>query len=78
MTFQQILWSINDAAQHAAEAAVDAFGKEVTGAETAWEFLNEQVYGSGDVQRPNGLPEFMPRQFGHDYRRHCALLLNGR
>jgi len=75
MTFQQMLWAIDKAAQHAAEAAVDAFGKDVPSAETAWDFLNEQVYGSGEVSRPNGLPEFLTRQFKHDYRHYCTILL---
>ena len=75
MTFQQILWTIDDAAEHAAQAAVDAFGSDVPSPEVAWEFLNEQVYGSGEVARPPALPTFLTRQFKHDYCRHCRVLL---
>lgn len=74
MTFQSILWAIDKAAADAAQSAVDAFGKDVPSPEVAWDFINEQVYGSGEVPRPDGLPEFMPRQFEHDYRRHCRIL----
>ena len=73
---QQILWAIDKAALHAAEAAVDAFGAKVPSAESAWDFLNEKVYGSGEVERPRALPEFMTNQFEDDYRRHCTLLLS--
>ena len=41
MTFQRVLWAIDEAAAEAARAAVDAFGKDVPSAEVAWDFLNE-------------------------------------
>jgi hypothetical protein len=75
MTFQMVLWAIEEAAAEAAQCAVDAFGKNVPSAEVAWDFLNEQVYGSGEVTRPEALPEFMPRQFKRGYERHCRTLL---
>jgi hypothetical protein len=74
MTFQQVLWAINDAAEAAAESAVEAHGVEVPSAEMAWEFINE-LYDSGEIERPAALPQFLPRQFHKDYRRHCALFL---
>ena len=40
----------------------------------AWEFLNESVYGDGEIERPAALPEFLTRQFKHDYRRHLRNL----
>ena len=74
MTFQQILWAINEAAEAAAESAVDAHGAEVPSAEIAWEFINE-LYDSGEIERPAALPQFLTRQFHKDYLRHCAILL---
>jgi len=74
MTHQQILWAINDAAELAAESALDAFGSdpaaELPTPEVAWEFLNESLYGEDGLARPAALPEFLTRQFKHDYRRH--------
>jgi hypothetical protein len=75
MTYQRILWAIDEAAQLAAQSAVDAFGDELPSAQIAWDFLNEQLYGSGEIERPVALPDFLPRQFKHDYRRHCRVLL---
>jgi hypothetical protein len=74
MTFQQVLWAINEAAEAAAESAVEAHGAEVPSAEMAWEFINE-LYDSGEIERPAALPQFLPRQFHKDYRRHCAFFL---
>ena len=61
MTFQQILWAINEPAEAAAESAVEAHGAEVPSAEMAWEFINE-LYDSGEIERPAALPQFLPRQ----------------
>jgi hypothetical protein len=44
----------------------------------AWEFLNNAVYGDGEIERPAALPEFLPRQFKHDCRRHLQRMLDGR
>jgi len=48
MTYQQVLWAINDAALLAAESIVDAFGSdpaaEFPSPEVAWDFLNNNVY----------------------------------
>jgi hypothetical protein len=74
MTYQQVLWAINDAAELAAQSALDALGQEVPSAEIAWEFVQEQRYGSGEIERPGALPHFLTRQFKSDYRRHCAIL----
>jgi hypothetical protein len=82
MTHQQILWAINNAAQLAAESAFDAFGSgpaaELPSPEVAWEFLNSSVYGDGEIERPVALPEFLTRQFKHDYRRHLRNLASER
>lgn len=61
MTYQQILWAVDEAAQLAAESAVDAHGENPPPAEVAWEFL-EQLYESDEIERPTVLPHFMPRQ----------------
>jgi len=74
MTFQQIVWAIDRAAEQAAASVVDAFGNDVPSPEAAWEFLNEQIYAMGEVERPAALPDFMTHQFEDDYRRHCARL----
>jgi len=76
MTYQQILWAINDAAMLVPESALDAFSSdpatELPPPEVAWEFLNESVYGEDGIARPAALPEFLTRQFKHDYRRHVG------
>jgi len=60
MTYQQVIWAINDAAILAAESAFDAFGNdpaaEIPSPEVAWEFLNEQVYEDGGIERPAAPP----------------------
>ncbi|HEY6340193.1 MAG TPA: hypothetical protein VIY49_01765 [Bryobacteraceae bacterium] len=70
--------AINQAAELAAESAIDAFGSdpdaEIPSPETAWEFLNDNVYVDGGIERPAALPEFLPRQFKHDYWRHVRRL----
>jgi hypothetical protein len=82
MTHQQILWAIDQAALQAADSAFDAFGSDPAVAlptpEMAWDFLNENVYGDGEVERPAALPEFLTRQFKHDYRRHLQVLVQNR
>jgi hypothetical protein len=64
MTFQQILWAINDAAEAAAESAVEAHGEEIPSAEIAWEFINE-LYGMGerpiDTMRSRACARSCPR-----------------
>jgi hypothetical protein len=44
----------------------------------AWEFLNSNVYGDSEIDRPTALPEFLTRQFKHDYRRHLRNLSRDR
>jgi len=82
MTHQQILWAINDAAELAAESALDAFGSdpaaELPSPEVAWKFLNDSVYDQDGIVRPVALPAFLTRQFKHDYRRHIANVLRER
>ena len=39
----------------------------------AWDFL-ETLYADAEIARPAALPEFMPRQFKHDYHRHVHLI----
>jgi hypothetical protein len=59
-------------------SAIDAFGSdpraEIPSPETAWEFLNENVYVDGGIERPTALPDFLPRQCKHDDRRHVRRL----
>jgi hypothetical protein len=77
MTYQQVIWAINDAAILAAESAFDAFGNdpaaEIPSPEVAWEFLNEQVYE--EIERPAGLPQVLTRQFKQDYSRHIRRMV---
>jgi hypothetical protein len=40
----------------------------------AWEFLHNNVYGDGEIERPTALPEFLTQQFKHDYHRHVRNL----
>ena len=71
--------AINQAAEFAAESALDAFGAaEVPPAHVAWNFLNEMVYGDDQIERPAGLPTALTRQFKHDYRRHVQRLADAR
>jgi hypothetical protein len=70
--------AIDQAAELAAESAIDAFGDQpadIPPPKMAWDFLNEHVYGDDEVPRPAALPATMPRQFTHDYRRHVSRLL---
>lgn len=71
MTCQQILWKINTAAEIAAQSSLDAHGDFVS-AQDAWEFMLEAFCDDWSVM--GGLPEAMPRQFKHDYARHCRIL----
>jgi hypothetical protein len=77
MTFQQIIWAINDAAELAAESAFDAFGAdpnaEFPPAAVAWDFINT-LYDDGEIPRPPALPTLLLRQFKHDYARHIRVL----
>lgn len=75
MTYQQILWAIDQAAELAAQSAIDAHGENPPSAEIAWDFL-EQIYESEEIERPAALPQFLTRQFKHDYRRHCRIVLS--
>ena len=63
----QIEITIKDAAEHAAQSAIDAFGVYcLPSAQIAWDFLNEQVYigeEDGGIERPMYLPDTMPNMF---------------
>ena len=67
----ELLGIINQAASIAAEAAIDAFGKNVPPAHVAWDFL-EQLYESEVLPRPERLPLTMPPGFRIAYEYHCA------
>jgi hypothetical protein len=73
MTYQQILWAIDSAAELAAKSALDAFPDKLAAdfptAEMALEVVNG-LYDDGAVERPSALPEFFTRQFAADYRQH--------
>lgn len=78
-TFQQVLWNIDLAAESGAQASLDAHG-EFVAPEIVWSFLRTvyqdtegEVYPEMDI-----LPEGMPRQFQHDYARHCRILMEKR
>ena len=79
ITHQQVIWAINDAAILAAESAFDAFGNdpaaEIPSPEVAWEFLNEQVYEDGGIERPAAPPQVLTRQFKQDYSRHIRQMV---
>ena len=70
MTYQQIIWAINEAAAMAAESVRDAFGnsQDLPTPQMAWEFL-QQRFADGDTERPSALPEFFTNQFQHEYLR---------
>lgn len=72
MTFQQVLWAIDEVAQMAAESSFDAHGEAVA-PEMAWELIIDML-GSTDDKRLSLLPDSMPRQFVHDYKRHCRVI----
>jgi hypothetical protein len=82
MTYQQTIWTINDAALHAAESAIDAFGSdpnaEFPSAEVVWDFLNHNVYEEGEIERPAALPDVMTRGFKDEYTRHIRNFLEQR
>jgi hypothetical protein len=69
MTHQQVFWAINSVAAEAAASSFDAHGYYVP-AETAWDFMMNMLADIED-DRVNLLPRAMPRQFQHDYLRHC-------
>jgi hypothetical protein len=48
---------------------------EFPSAEMAWDFLNDHVYEDGEIERQAALPDFMTRQFKHDYNRHIRNFL---
>ena len=77
MTYQKILWAIERAAELAARSTLDAFrgrpAAEFPTPEMAWEVVNE-LYESGDAERPFALPEFFTRQFAMDYGKHLRSL----
>lgn len=72
MTYQSVLLTIDQVAEEAAEASFDAHGHDVA-PEMAWDFIIN-VLADTDDERLAMLPESMPRQFKHDYRRHCRLI----
>lgn len=81
----QIEIAIQMAAELAAESAVDAFGEEIPNAQTAWDFINEQVYvedgidgAPGGGRRPIHLPDTIPHSFGPLYLVAAARLLAAR
>ena len=75
MTHQQVLWNINTAAENAAQASMDAHG-EFVAAEIVWDFMRQVCHDmNGEVYGEMlSLPESMPRQFKHDYARHCRVV----
>lgn len=70
--------AIQMAADLAACSAVDAFGEDIPNAQTAWDFINEQVYVEDGIKRPAHLPDTMPHSFGPLYLVAAAKLMRER
>ena len=79
LTEQQLSTLINKAAACAAAASLDAH-KALVPAADAWQFLQDvcaSEEGESAYDFMNQLPEAMPVQFAHDYRRLGAALQAG-
>ena len=70
------LTAINELAKLAAESAIDAHGEPVD-SQMAWDFMKEQI-APEDPQVAflfAHAGDNMPRQFIHDYARHCRIIM---
>lgn len=65
--------AIQQAAELAAGSAVDCFGEDIPNAQTAWDFINDQIYA--EEGRPLHLPDVMPNGFGPLYLVAAAKLI---
>lgn len=73
------LTAIDELAMLAAESSIDAHGEPVA-PQLAWDFMKEQI-APEDPQVAflfAHTGENMPRQFQHDYARHCRIILEGK
>jgi hypothetical protein len=66
---------IDEIANEAAHAAWDAHQYEIP-AQDAWDFMT-QLFSDTDDARGIGLPERMPAEFAHDFRRYTAAIRDG-
>ena len=66
---------IDAIANEAAHAAWDAHQHEIP-AQDAWDFITQLYFESEDA-RGIGLPERMPAEFAHDFRRYTAAIRDG-
>ena len=66
---------IDSVANEAAHAAWDAHQSEIP-AQDAWDFIT-QLYFESEDDRGMGLPECMPAEFAHDFRRYTAAIRDG-
>jgi hypothetical protein len=66
---------IDAIANEAAHAAWDAHQREIP-AQVAWDFITQLFYETEDA-RGVGLPERMPAEFAHDFRRYTAAIRDG-
>jgi hypothetical protein len=75
----EALFAIDEIAQWAAESAIDAHGEAVDPL-MAWEFMKEQIAPENDriASLFALIGDEMPRQFQHDYQRHCRIILGSR
>ena len=66
---------IDAIANEAACAAWDAHQHEIP-AHDAWDFMTQLFFETDDA-RGVGLPERMPTEFAHDFRRYTAAIRDG-
>ena len=71
-SFRQLIDAI---ANEAACAAWDAHQHEIP-AQDAWDFMTQLFFDTDDA-RGIGLPERMPDEFAHDFRRYSAAIRDG-
>ena len=71
-SFRQLIDAI---ANEAAHAAWDAHQREIA-AQDAWDFMTQLFFDTDDA-RGIGLPERMPDEFAHDFRRYSAAIRDG-
>ena len=71
-TFRALL---DEIAREAAHSAWDAHQREIP-AEHAWDFMTQLFYDTDDA-RGIGLPERMPAEFAHDFRRYTGQIQAG-
>ena len=66
---------IDAIANEAARASWEAHPREIP-AHDAWDFMTQLFFDTDDA-RGVGLPERMPAEFAHDFRRYTAAIRDG-